>query len=360
MHRMRNLLDITPDTIAFPWQRRTPLEGAINTLALAIALLLGHITHHQAAAAIVAGAALVVGFAAFNPVLGSPLWSMLLTTVGIAIATAIGSLCAQSTVLTLVVVAVAAINYALFSHLTASGGFIAQQCGVIAIIAGYFPGGVHFAAGRLSMTLIGGGLQIVLHLLFALARDRAAVDRALHAPFVPRAASLLVEARTHTLTSPHTLAYTARLALTLLLCTAIYRTLHLRNGYWVPMTALLVLKPEWSSTLSRGIARLLGTVAGASLALLVGMAYPVPPLVLSCLALVCAFGCYTLQAVNYAAYSLCITLYIVFIFAYGGFSEHDAAHLRLLNTAIGGCIALTVDGLWQIAATRRQQSAFVQ
>ncbi len=149
-------------------------------------------------------------------------------------------------------------------------------------------------------------------------------------------------------------SYVVRLSILLLTSTIIYRYFRVRNGYWIPMTALLVLKPQWSNTLSRGIARMLGTVAGAGIALLLSRLLPFPAWVMPSLVLVGAWGCYALQAVNYAAFSLFITLYIVFLFRFGGFSETAAAHIRLVNTVIGGTLALMIDAMWKIGASRRR------
>jgi uncharacterized membrane protein YccC len=152
---------------------------------------------------------------------------------------------------------------------------------------------------------------------------------------------------------PHgeTAPYVARLALVLLASTALYRFFQVRNGYWIPMTALLVMKPKWGHTLSRGIARMVGTVAGAVIALMLAKLLPFPAWVLPTLVMVSAWGCYALQAVNYAAFSVFITLYIVFLFRFGGFSETAAAHIRLVNTIVGGSLALAMDAVWK-AATR--------
>ncbi len=113
-----------------------------------------------------------------------------------------------------------------------------------------------------------------------------------------------------------TAPYVARLALVLLTSTAIYRYFHVRNGYWIPMTALLVLKPQWGNTLSRGIARMLGTVAGAGIALVLARLLPFPAWLLPTLVVVSAWGCYALQAVNYAVFSVFITLYIVVLVSF--------------------------------------------
>jgi uncharacterized membrane protein YccC len=76
-------------------------------------------------------------------------------------------------------------------------------------------------------------------------------------------------------------------------------------------------------------------------------------LVLPTLVVVSAWGCYALQAVNYALFSVFITLYIVFLFRFGGFSETAAAHIRLVNTVVGGSLALAIDALWKAAKARR-------
>jgi len=56
-------------------------------------------------------------------------------------------------------------------------------------------------------------------------------------------------------------------------------------------------------------------------------------------------------------FSFSITLYIVFLFRFGGFSDRSAAHLRLLNTAIGGGIALAIDLLWKLLGHGAQHVA---
>jgi len=75
---------------------------------------------------------------------------------------------------------------------------------------------------------------------------------------------------------------------------------------------------------------------------------PLPAWFTFSLCVIAAWGCYATQAVNYALFSFSITLYIVFLFRFGGFSDRSAAHLRLVNTAIGGGIALAIDLLWRL------------
>ena len=348
---MHQLFTISEDTTAFPWANRTPGSGLVAVIAVGIALLVGWLTGHTSAGAIAAGSAFTVGFAVFHEALASELLSMLAVTLGIASATLIGSLAAPWSDLVLLVAFVAAVNYGLLAELGPTEGWIGQQCAVFAIVAGYFAQGPHYAAGRAGMVLAGGGLQILVFWTFYLLRPKHREPGAerTHERVPERLRELWKCLRDELVIRRNSISYVARLSLVLVTSTALYRYYHVRNGYWIPMTALLVMKPQWGHTLSRGIARMLGTVAGAGIALMLAKLLPFPVWVLPTLVVVSAFGCYALQAVNYAAFSVFVTLYIVFLFRFGGFSETAAAHIRLVNTIVGGSLALTMDAVWKAA-----------
>ena len=118
---MFNLRNVSTDTTVFPWEKRTPLQGLHAIVAIAIALVVGHVTGHPSAGAIAAGAAYTVGFAVFHEALSSVLLSMALVTLGIASATLAGSLGAEWTPLVLLLVLIAAINYGLLSGISPTG-----------------------------------------------------------------------------------------------------------------------------------------------------------------------------------------------------------------------------------------------
>jgi hypothetical protein len=345
-----NLLTLSTDTTVFPWANRTPIDGLRATIAIALALLIGQLAGHTSAGAIAAGSAFTVGFAIFHETLSSALLSMAILTLGLASATLAGSLAAEWTPLVLFVTLIAAVNYGLLSGLSATAGWMGQQCATYVVISCYFPKGLHYAIGRTEMVLAGGALQMLVFTAFYFLRHPAVEATAppLHHRLKRRTAELWKKLRDESHFQGDTLSYILRLAVTLLLCTFIYRRFHVRNGYWSPMTALLVLKQQWIHTVSRSIARLVGTLIGAGIALLLARTVTLDHFAIVIGVLLCAWACFALQAVNYAAFSCFITLYIVFLFRSGGFSQTSAAHIRLFNTALGGCIALLIDAAWKL------------
>ncbi len=353
---MLRLRDISEDTALFPWQKSTPQPALTSTIPVGLALILGQISGHTSAGSIAAGAAFTVGFAVFHEALASTLLSMFLLTLGIASATLVGSLAAQWTSLVLLLAVLAAINYGLLSGLGNTSGWIGQQSAVFVIVSSYFSHGVHYAVGRTAMVLLGGGLQMLTFYLGGLRRRRAQHPERAPLPIARQVRtrvsqlwrSLHHEFRWHTDTTAYILKLVAALGIT----TLAYRELHWSNGYWAPMTAVMVLKPKWANTLSRGVARLAGTLVAVGLCALLALHPFLTHWAFFWIILASTWACFALQAVNYALFCLMLTLYIVYLFAFGGFSEHTAANLRLVNTAAGGLFALAIDFIAKYAGPR--------
>jgi hypothetical protein len=137
-----------------------------------------------------------------------------------------------------------------------------------------------------------------------------------------------------------------RTAIAVLLGTAAYRLWHMPRGYWMPMTAVLVLKPEFHDTFSRGIARIAGTVAGAFLAGLIVRAWAPGHVALMALVLISVWGCYAFFRMNYAIFAVCLTGYVVFILMLSGVGPATAAMLREEYTLGGGALALLLYALF--------------
>jgi uncharacterized membrane protein YccC len=148
--------------------------------------------------------------------------------------------------------------------------------------------------------------------------------------------------------SPHSAfaQHGLRLAVTLAVATVLAHALPLQRGYWIPLTAVIVLRPDFTTTFSRGVARLIGTLAGSIVAsLLVAVLHPAAQAhVLFALAFA-AFA-FMIFNVNYAFYTAAVTGYVVFLLAFGGMPEHTALVDRIEATVVGGALALAAYAFW--------------
>jgi uncharacterized membrane protein YccC len=231
------------------------------------------------------------------------------------------------------------------------GGYawVGQQCVVMLIVGSAFPASAKPAAERSLLVLAGGALQVlssslILRLfgqlrehLWALTRYVQAEQLALREA-VREAAAAWKDGRLELTAAP----YSLRLAITLAVSTLIYRQMHFASGYWIPMTALLVLKPGLADTVSRAIARTLGTVAGAWLISIFIAHFTPSPLTLVVFTVLFTWLSYGVQNVNYALFAVCVTGYIVFLLALDKLPEVEIAHRRAVCTVIGGGLALAV------------------
>ena len=134
--------------------------------------------------------------------------------------------------------------------------------------------------------------------------------------------------------------YALRQAGTLAVAAEVEHVTGLPNGYWVPMTALLVLRPSFQPTFSRGVQRVLGTIIGAALATLLVRTLRLDGFTVGVLTATFAWCAYSLVNVNYGLFAVFLTGYIVFLLDFGGLSTRVVVAHRTLNTALGGGLAL--------------------
>jgi uncharacterized membrane protein YgaE (UPF0421/DUF939 family) len=102
------------------------------------------------------------------------------------------------------------------------------------------------------------------------------------------------------------------------------------------------MKGTLLQTFQRGLARILGTLAGAALATLIAATLRPDPWILAVLVVVFTGSCYLLIYVNYIAFAVCLTSYVVFLLALAGLPESAVIAHRSMNTILGGAIALAV------------------
>jgi uncharacterized membrane protein YccC len=149
--------------------------------------------------------------------------------------------------------------------------------------------------------------------------------------------------------------HAVRLAVTLAAAGVLADVLPFQRGYWITLTAALVLRPDFTTTLSRGVARIAGTIVGVVAATAIVVAVPDTPHITLALAILFASISYAAFQLNYGLFSLTVTAYVVFLLALLGTPEATAVQNRLVATVIGGLLAMAsyvIWPTWESARTR--------
>ncbi|MGH9562757.1 MAG: FUSC family protein, partial [Terracidiphilus sp.] len=254
----------------FRWQNLTLRADIIFTLPVALSLAIGLAIGHPGIGLVAAGGALNTGFGQKHRIDNSELVPMIFVTLGMAVSGFAGVLVGHENVLLVLLSALWAFGYGMLTARPEGYAWVGQQCVITFLVASAFPAPLGDAAARGLLLLAGGAVQLVFSSLllrrFYRLRDHlfdlACYFRDEQAAFLAALAETAQSVRQRRFLNS-AMPYALRLAATVGVATEIYRRLHYPSGYWIPMTALLVLKPGVTDTVSRAIARVLGTMCGA-------------------------------------------------------------------------------------------------
>ncbi|MFC6998978.1 FUSC family membrane protein [Rufibacter roseus] len=110
------------------------------------------------------------------------------------------------------------------------------------------------------------------------------------------------------------------------------------HSYWVLLTVIVILKPAFSLTKQRNYERIVGTVIGGAIGLLV--LYLVPNETAQFLfMLVFMTGFYSLQRTNYALSVVLLTPFVLIVFSFLGGGGLSIVQERVIDTLVGSAIA---------------------
>ncbi len=153
-----------------------------------------------------------------------------------------------------------------------------------------------------------------------------------------------------------------RFALVLAIAMILGRHFAAHRGYWIPLTAALVLKPDFQTTFVRGAARIAGTLVGAVVATLaLALLHGRPALEIAGLLLAAAAAYLTFNP-NYALFTVAITSFVVIVLAMRGLPGTTTIDERLLDTLAGGALAMVgylVLPTWERKRTRALLADFL-
>ncbi|MCK1798613.1 FUSC family protein [Streptomyces sp. XM4193] len=125
------------------------------------------------------------------------------------------------------------------------------------------------------------------------------------------------------------------------------------HGYWIALTIVTVLRPDFTDTVGRGAARLVGTIVGVATAGLV-LALSHPGLYLAAgWSLLSVFLLYLLIRTGFTVVSACAGAYVVFLLGIAGQDWAQTVPERIELTLVGGLLALVSYALFPSWETPR-------
>jgi uncharacterized membrane protein YccC len=165
-------------------------------------------------------------------------------------------------------------------------------------------------------------------------------------PWSLRLAGALAVLRANLTLDSAAFRHALRLAACVAIADALTRGIGWHRAYWGPMTVAIVLKPDFTTTFSRGVLRLAGTFTG--LALATALFHALSPAA-AMQALLIAVFVYLMRwtgPANYGVMVTALTALVVLLFAATGVAPAELIAARALFTVMGGAIALAAYRVW--------------
>jgi uncharacterized membrane protein YccC len=133
--------------------------------------------------------------------------------------------------------------------------------------------------------------------------------------------------------------FTARVTVLILISVCAMKLLGLKHGYWLPLTVMVVLQPDYGSTRARAVQRLMGTLAGSIVASLVlWLRLPFSALMAATTLSAFGFGFYLRR--TYWIAVIFITLFVVVLTESLGPATLSLTVERFGDTLAGGLLAM--------------------
>jgi uncharacterized membrane protein YccC len=184
-------------------------------------------------------------------------------------------------------------------------------------------------------------LRDAVTLRFGDASPEAADLAQFRRPRLPgRLGSMVAAVRGHLTWSSPVLRHAVRLASATALGIAVARFADVPHGYWIPLTVVMVLRPETAHTYTRCVGRIAGNVVGIVVASAMILLLHPTGFAAAALAVVFLGVAYAVSDFGYLALSAALAAAIVFLIDIGGAEGASAIGDRMLATLIGGTLAV--------------------
>ena len=165
-------------------------------------------------------------------------------------------------------------------------------------------------------------------------------------PWRLRAGSALTNLRANLSFRSTAFRHAVRLSVCICAADALGRFVGWQRPYWLPLTVAVVLKPDFSSTYSRGVLRLGGTFAGLVMATALFHFLPRSLPVEIALIMAITFILRWTGPAHYGVLAVSVSQLVVLLVALTGIDPSQVIMARARNTALGGIMALLAYWLW--------------
>lgn len=135
-----------------------------------------------------------------------------------------------------------------------------------------------------------------------------------------------------------TFKHALRVTIVMIIGFGISLAMHSNHGYWILLTILVISKPGFSLTKQRNYQRVIGTIIGATIGIVL-ITYVTEMHSLFVILLICMVGCYSFQRKNYVISVVFMTPYILLLYRFLGLGTVTLAGERIYDTLIGSAIA---------------------
>lgn len=303
-----------------------PGAGIAGAIGYALPLIAGQLTGHTPEGVTASAGALVIAYADLGGRSRLQAQTLIAAAGCTCVAVLLGAVAEPSVIATAIVVAA----WTFLAGLSASQGPVAALVATLATWSLLLAGDLrlHGQSVLSDTTLIAAGAATQVTVSLASSRLRQ--------PSVAHTAHAATDLPTPVV--PHAF----RLAIGLIVAVVAYRILSLGFGYWVPLTVLFLLRPDYETTIARALCRALGTLTGAGAAWLVLIVLGRSSS--ACLGLMVGLVglAIFLYRANYALSTLTLTAVIALVAQFGGGSPIGALVDRSIDVGVGTIIALGV------------------
>ena len=140
--------------------------------------------------------------------------------------------------------------------------------------------------------------------------------------------------------------HAVRLMICLTIAGMIAHATNWSRSYWIPMTVVILLRPDFAATFSRGLLRIAGTIVGLIVATVQIHFLPPTLAVRATMIGICVFLLRWLGPANYDFFVVGVTAAIVLLISLTGVAPKTLIQARAIDTLIGGALALSAYALW--------------